>query len=69
MLNTEPLLAVSLWRGGQDSGFQAYQVPQYENSTVLVVATWVQRYIDLALPYRFACRVGMCGPSAMTVNG
>ena len=69
MPSTEPLLTVSLWRGGQDGGFQTYQVPQYENQTVLDVVTWVQRHVDPALSYRFACRVGMCGSCAMTVNG
>jgi fumarate reductase iron-sulfur subunit len=69
MPSTEPLLTVSLWRGGQDGGFQTYQVPQYESQTVLDVVTWVQRHIDPGLSYRFACRVGMCGSCAMTVNG
>ncbi len=29
----------------------------------------MQRHIDPTLSYRFACRVGMCGSCAMTVNG
>jgi fumarate reductase iron-sulfur subunit len=29
----------------------------------------VQRHLDPTLSYRFACRVGMCGSCAMTVNG
>jgi fumarate reductase iron-sulfur subunit len=62
-------LAVSLWRGGADGRFVAYTVPQRANQTVLDVVTYVQRHLDATLAYRFACRVGMCGSCAMTVNG
>jgi fumarate reductase iron-sulfur subunit len=31
--------------------------------------TYVQRALDPTLAYRFACRVGVCGSCAMTVNG
>lgn len=31
--------------------------------------THIQRVLDPTLAYRFACRVGMCGSCAMTVNG
>ena len=62
-------LQASLWRGGQDGEFRSYRVPLYESQTVLDVVTWVQRNIDPSLSYRFACRVGMCGSCAMTVNG
>lgn len=37
--------------------------------TILDVVTYVQRELDSGLSYRFACRVGMCGTCAMTVNG
>ena len=36
---------------------------------MLDVVTHIQREIDPSLAYRFACRVGMCGSCAMTVNG
>jgi fumarate reductase iron-sulfur subunit len=62
-------LHVSLWRGGAEGRYQIYQVPLRENQTVLDVVTWVQRNLDATLSYRFACRVGMCGSCAMTVNG
>jgi fumarate reductase iron-sulfur subunit len=62
-------LHVSLWRGGAEGRYQTYQVPMRENQTVLDVVTWVQRNADATLSYRFACRVGMCGSCAMTVNG
>jgi fumarate reductase iron-sulfur subunit len=62
-------LEVSLWRGGAQGRYQSYQVPQRENQTVLDVVTFVQRHLDPTLSYRFACRVGMCGSCAMTVNG
>jgi fumarate reductase iron-sulfur subunit len=63
------MLEVSLWRGGTDGRFVAYEVPQRQNQTVLDVVTFVQRHLDATLAYRFACRVGMCGSCAMTVNG
>src|SRR6516164_7149316 len=64
----EPL-DVLLWRGGSNGRYQIYEVPRRENQTVLDVVTWVQRHLDATLSYRFACRVGMCGSCAMTVNG
>ena len=66
---TTTTLEVSLWRGGAQGRYQTYQVPQRENQTVLDVVTFVQRHLDPTLAYRFACRVGMCGSCAMTVNG
>jgi fumarate reductase iron-sulfur subunit len=36
---------------------------------VLDVVTYIQRHLDPTLAYRFACRVGVCGSCAMTVNG
>jgi fumarate reductase iron-sulfur subunit len=68
---SEPMteLLVSLWRGAKDGGYQTYIVPQRDNQTVLDVVTFVQRHIDPTLSYRFACRVGVCGSCAMTVNG
>ncbi|MBC8337969.1 MAG: succinate dehydrogenase/fumarate reductase iron-sulfur subunit [Alphaproteobacteria bacterium] len=65
----EDMLAVSIWRGGEDGEFVSYDVPRLENQTVLDVVTYVQRKLDPGLSYRFACRVGMCGSCAMTVNG
>jgi len=62
-------LDVSLWRGAAEGSFRRYHVPWRENQTVLDVVTWVQRNLDATLSYRFACRVGMCGSCAMTVNG
>src|SRR5256885_486536 len=62
-------IEVALWRGKGDGRYQAFTVPLRENQTVLDVVTWVQRNVDATLAYRFACRVGMCGSCAMTVNG
>ena len=69
MSNARSELRVSLWRGGEDGRYETYAVPLRENQTVLDVVTWVQRNLDASLAYRFACRVGMCGSCAMTVNG
>ena len=60
---------VLIWRGGAQGRYQSYEVPLRENQTVLDVVTFVQRHLDPTLSYRFACRVGMCGSCAMTVNG
>jgi fumarate reductase iron-sulfur subunit len=62
-------ITVSLWRGKTDGRYRDYSVPLRESQTVLDVVTWVQRHADPTLAYRFACRVGMCGSCAMTVNG
>jgi succinate dehydrogenase iron-sulfur subunit len=67
LMDTE--LSVSLWRGAQDGRYETYRVPQRASQTVLDVVTFVQRHIDPTLSYRFACRVGVCGSCAMTVNG
>ena len=48
---------------------QTFEVPAYENQTVLDVVSWIQQNADPTLTYRFACRVGMCGSCAMMVNG
>ena len=62
-------LTVRLWRGGSEGDFVSYEVPKRTNQTVLDLVTWVQRNAAPDLAYRFACRVGMCGSCAMTVNG
>jgi fumarate reductase iron-sulfur subunit len=63
------LLKVEVWRGGADGKYQAFEVPRQASQTVLDVVTHIQRFVDPSLAYRFACRVGMCGSCAMTVNG
>ena len=62
-------LVVDIWRGGGAGGFETYRVPRHANQTVLDAVTHVQHHVDPTLAYRFACRVGMCGSCAMTVNG
>jgi len=62
-------LHVRIWRGGAQGAFREYEVPRHESQTVLDVVTHVQRQLDATLAYRYACRVGMCGSCAMTVNG
>ncbi len=62
-------ITVSIWRGDAEGSYQTYQVPRLESQTVLDVVTYIQREIDPSLSYRFACRVGVCGSCAMTVNG
>jgi fumarate reductase iron-sulfur subunit len=62
-------LRVKVWRGTREGGFDAFEVPAAENQTVLDLVTYIQRQLDPSLSYRFACRVGMCGSCAMTVNG
>jgi fumarate reductase iron-sulfur subunit len=69
------LLKVRIWRttadaAQTDSGaYREYEVPRQASQSVLDVVTHVQRHIDPTLAYRYACRVGMCGSCAMTVNG
>jgi len=53
----------------RDSAVQEFEVPRHPSQTVLDVVTHIQRKLDPTLAYRYACRVGMCGSCAMTVNG
>ena len=70
MTDDTDTLAVEVWRGdARGGGYVAYAVPRRESQTVLDVVTWIQQNAEPALAYRFACRVGMCGSCAMTVNG
>ncbi|WP_298236105.1 2Fe-2S iron-sulfur cluster-binding protein [uncultured Azohydromonas sp.] len=62
-------LTVRIDRGAGPNNYATYSVPWRENQTVLDVVTEVQRTLEPALAYRFACRVGVCGSCAMTVNG
>ncbi len=64
-------LRVKIWRGNEneEGEFQTFDVPARENQTILDVVTEVQRVQEPGLSYRFACRVGVCGSCAMTVNG
>jgi fumarate reductase iron-sulfur subunit len=62
-------MKVRVWRGAAGGAFQAFDVPRQPSQTVLDVVTYIQRKLDPTLAYRFACRVGMCGSCAMTVNG
>src|SRR5438552_16935171 len=64
-----PVLRVAVWRGATDGRYQDFEVPRQPSQTVLDVVTHIQRRLDPTLAYRFACRVGMCGSCAMTVNG
>jgi fumarate reductase iron-sulfur subunit len=69
MSDAQQDLQVSIWRGKSDGRFVTYQVPARANQSILDVVTWVQRHREPSLAYRFACRVGVCGSCAMTVNG
>jgi len=64
-------LSVRVWRSdaAPGGGYVSYDVPRQPSQTILDVVTHIQREIDATLAYRFACRVGMCGSCAMTVNG
>src|SRR6188472_4643553 len=68
-MRTDDKLKVRVWRGKEAGSFSAYQVPRQNSQTVLDVVTHIQRHLEPSLSYRFACRVGMCGSCAMTVNG
>ncbi|MBV1693588.1 MAG: succinate dehydrogenase/fumarate reductase iron-sulfur subunit [Hyphomicrobiales bacterium] len=62
-------IKVDVWRGADQGRYETFEVPRNESQTVLDVVTYIQREIDETLAYRFACRVGVCGSCAMTVNG
>jgi len=69
MSTPENTLGVDIWRGTKDGAYEHFEVPARANQTVLDVVTYIQRHLDAALAYRFACRVGVCGSCAMMVNG
>ncbi len=62
-------LQVRIWRGSKKGYWAEYTVKVRDNQTVLDVVTEIQRKHEPSLAYRFACRVGVCGSCAMTVNG
>jgi len=64
----EEAIEVEVWRS-EPGRYQVFGVPRQPSQMVLDVVTWIQRHADPTLTYRFACRVGMCGSCAMTVNG
>ena len=68
-MRSDSTLMVRVWRGRAEGKYQAFEVPRHASQTVLDVVTHIQRVMDPTLAYRFACRVGMCGSCAMTVNG
>ena len=63
------VLHVRIRRGSSPDAYSTYDVPRHDSQTVLDVVTYIQRHLEPDLSYRFACRVGMCGSCAMTVNG
>jgi len=65
------VMNVTVQRGTADMAprNETFEVPVYDNQTVLDVVSWIQQNADPTLTYRFACRVGMCGSCAMMVNG
>jgi len=70
MSASEATISVSVSRTrGTDTALETFNVPAHESQTVLDVVAWIQQNEDPTLSYRFACRVGMCGSCAMTVNG
>ena len=62
-------MRVLVWKGAAQGSFREFEVPREPSQTVLDVVTYIQRRLDPTLAYRYACRVGMCGSCAMTVNG
>ena len=68
-MSSKSTLNIRVWRGGAEGTFQPFEVPRHASQTVLDAVTHIQRVLDPTLAYRFACRVGMCGSCAMTVNG
>jgi succinate dehydrogenase/fumarate reductase iron-sulfur protein len=54
---------------GIATGVQQFEVALEERMTVLDALFRIQRTIDASLSFRCACRVGMCGTCAMSING
>ena len=54
---------------GISTGMQEFEVTLEERMTVLDGLFSVQRHSDPTLSFRCACRVGMCGTCAISING
>jgi succinate dehydrogenase / fumarate reductase, iron-sulfur subunit len=54
---------------GISTGVQQFAVGLEERMTVLDALFRIQRTADASLSFRCACRVGMCGTCAMSING
>ena len=64
------LLIAKIERGtNSHHSSEIFNVPAYENQTVLDVVSWIQQNTDPTLSYHFVCRVGMCDSFAIMVNG
>jgi len=55
--------------GGISTGTQQFEVKLEDRMTVLDALFRIQREQDASLSFRCACRVGMCGTCAVSVNG
>jgi succinate dehydrogenase / fumarate reductase iron-sulfur subunit len=55
--------------GGISTGLQNFEVRLEDRMTVLDALFRIQRELDPGLTFRCACRVGMCGTCAVSVNG
>ena len=62
-------LSVFRWSRGARERWQKFVVESGPDTTVLDALVAIQRGQDATLAFRYACRVGMCGSCAMTVNG
>lgn len=62
-------LTVKVWRVTTQGASTRYEVPRQASQAVLDIVTHIQRFLEPSLSHRFACRVGMCGSRAVTVNG
>lgn len=49
--------------------YEDFEVPGYDNMSILDVVMHIQNYMDKTLCFRLSCRVGMCGSCALYVNG
>jgi succinate dehydrogenase/fumarate reductase iron-sulfur protein len=54
---------------GISTGAQEFEVALEERMTVLDALFRIQRQNDASLSFRCACRVGMCGTCAISING
>lgn len=52
-----------------DPRFDFFEVPVFQNMSMLDVVMHIQTQLDRSLSFRFSCRVGMCGSCALHING
>lgn len=56
-------------RGAGDGGFETYEVPVTETTTLLDALLWIKHHLDPSLALRHSCLHASCGTCGVVANG